>query len=104
MAGKDSTAPGYINRNCQINLGPTDPRRSGSDLNSYVYVMHCVKCGVNYGANALTSIIGNVLIASGVRPDYPWKAMKEIGGLILCRIALQISSAGKMNIRRNRRR
>ena len=51
MAGKGTTDPGYINRNCQINLGPTDPTRSGSDHNAYVYVLHCPKCGTNYGAN-----------------------------------------------------
>ena len=48
---KGSTDPGYVNRNCQINLGRTDPARQGSDHGQYVYVMHRPKCGTNYGAN-----------------------------------------------------
>ena len=31
MAGKGTTEPGYTNRNCQINVGPTDPLRNGTD-------------------------------------------------------------------------
>ena len=51
MASKGSTEPGYVNRNGQINLGRTNPRRRGSDHLQYVYVMHCPVCVYNYGAN-----------------------------------------------------
>ena len=51
MSGKGTAELGYINRNCQINLGPTDPVRRGTDHGQYLYVMHCPKCRENYGAN-----------------------------------------------------
>ena len=51
MAGKGWTDPGSVNRNDQMNLGPTNPLRRGSDHGQYVYVMHCPVCERNYGAN-----------------------------------------------------
>ena len=51
MTGKGWTEPGSVNRNGQINLGPTCPRRHGSDHGQYVYVIHCPDCKRNYGAN-----------------------------------------------------
>ena len=53
MARKDKgwTNPGSVNRNGQVNLGPTKPLRPGSDYGQYVYVMHCPECTCNYGAN-----------------------------------------------------
>ena len=51
MTGKGWTVPGRENRNGQINLGPTNPCRRGSDHRQYVYVMHCRTCKRNYGAN-----------------------------------------------------
>ena len=51
MANKGTTVRGYENRNGQVNLGRTDPVRSGSGSNQYVYVLHCPCCGRNYGSN-----------------------------------------------------
>ena len=51
MEGKGWTNPGSKNRNCQINLGRTNPPRRGSDHNNDVFVMHCPVCIRNYGAN-----------------------------------------------------
>lgn len=46
-----TTEPGYINRHGQINLGPTSPPCPGNDHNQIIYVMRCIECGTNYGAN-----------------------------------------------------
>ncbi len=51
MAGKGWTEAGRENRKGQINFGRTDPPRAGTDHGQFVYVMHCPKCDVNYGAN-----------------------------------------------------
>ena len=48
---KGTTRAGYINRNSQKNLGRTEPPRRGNDYGQYVYVMRCLKCASNYGAN-----------------------------------------------------
>ena len=52
MAGKGTTAPGFVNKNGQINLGPTNPPRCGTDYGSKVHVMHCPRCVSNYGVNS----------------------------------------------------
>ena len=51
MAGKGWPEFRGPNPKGQINLGPTDPPRLGSDLGQVVYVMHCPACDRNYGAN-----------------------------------------------------
>lgn len=48
---KGTTRVGYKNRNGQKNLGRTVPPRAGNDYGQYVYIMRCLKCGKNYGAN-----------------------------------------------------
>ncbi len=47
-----STRDGFENENSQVNLGRTDPPRLGSDFSAYVHVMHCLRCGMNYGSNS----------------------------------------------------
>lgn len=56
MSGNDekisslkSTEVGYINKNCQKNLGKTDMQ--GTDNNQYFYEMECLDCGHKYYAN-----------------------------------------------------
>lgn len=68
LAGKGTTNPGYINRNCQINLGRTDPAWWGSDHGQYINVMHCPKCRTNYGANGTDIFQRSAPIARRVRP------------------------------------
>jgi hypothetical protein len=46
---KMTTDPGYINRNGQTVLRRSDER--GNDHNQFVYVMRCMKCAHEYGAN-----------------------------------------------------
>jgi len=48
---KETTRVGYVNKNKQVNLGRTKPPRAGSDHGQYVYVIRCMKCRKNYGAN-----------------------------------------------------
>lgn len=52
VAGGYSTRDGFENENSQVNLGRTDPPRLGSDFSAYVHVMHCLRCGRNYGSNS----------------------------------------------------
>lgn len=47
-----STRDGFENENSQVNLGRTNPPRLGSDFSAYVHVMHCLRCGRNYGSNS----------------------------------------------------
>ena len=47
-----STQGGFENENSQVNLGRTNPPRLGSDFAAYVHVMHCFRCGMNYGSNS----------------------------------------------------
>lgn len=47
-----STRDGFENENSQVNLGRTNPPRLGSDFSAYVHVMHCLRCGMNYGSNS----------------------------------------------------
>lgn len=46
-----STVDGFQNKNNQVNLGRTDPPRPGTDHVQNVYVMRCLVCRRNYGAN-----------------------------------------------------
>jgi len=46
-----TTEPRFKNRNGQINLGRTDPARTGTDKFQFVYIMRCPICGKNYGSN-----------------------------------------------------
>ena len=45
------TTPGRVNRNGQMNLGLTEPERNGNDHGQRVYVMRCLDCELDYGAN-----------------------------------------------------
>ena len=51
MKPRPCAVPGFVNRNKQVNLGRTNPPRPGSDHVQVIYVMRCLKCGQNYGAN-----------------------------------------------------
>ena len=44
-----STAVGYVNKNNQKNLGPTD--KKGTDYGQILYNMYCEECGHEYYAN-----------------------------------------------------
>lgn len=46
-----TTIRGYENKHGQVNLGRTEPPRSGNDHLQFVYVIHCPRCVKNYGAN-----------------------------------------------------
>lgn len=46
-----TTFAGYVNRNEQKNLGRTEPKRAGTDHCQYVYILRCLKCRRDYGAN-----------------------------------------------------
>ena len=46
-----TTVPGYVNQNNQKNLGRTNPPRPGNDYAQSVYVLRCLNCQRNYGAN-----------------------------------------------------
>jgi hypothetical protein len=50
MKPKNTTAPGYKNRNGQIVVRRTD--LAGNDHGQYVYELRCSHCGHPYGANA----------------------------------------------------
>ena len=45
----ETTQTGYRNKNDQLVLGPTG--RPGSDHGQSIYVLHCGRCGHQYGAN-----------------------------------------------------
>lgn len=45
----ETTAIGYVNRNEQRVVRKTN--QQGTDHLQYVYVLHCEKCGAEYGAN-----------------------------------------------------
>jgi hypothetical protein len=49
MNETDSTTPGYINRNGQRVVRATG--LPGTDHNQKVYILHCERCGTEYGAN-----------------------------------------------------
>jgi hypothetical protein len=44
-----TTEPGYVNRNGQVVVRPTE--LAGTDFNQKVYVLRCTRCGNEYGAN-----------------------------------------------------
>ncbi len=46
---KNTTAPSYVNRNRQKNLGTRGV--SGNDHLQKAYELECLKCGHHYGAN-----------------------------------------------------
>ena len=46
-----STEIGFVNRNRQRNTGQPDPPREGTDHNQRVYILRCLKCEEEYGAN-----------------------------------------------------
>lgn len=46
---KKTTEPGYVNRNQQVVLTRTEQR--GSDHGQWVYMLRCLPCGNEYGAN-----------------------------------------------------
>ena len=46
---KKTTLRGYINRNSQLNLGPTG--KAGNHLNQKEYLVECLDCRHEYGAN-----------------------------------------------------
>ena len=49
--GYSTNRCGYVNKNDQANLGRTQPPRPGTDHGQVVYVMRCLDCRRNYGAN-----------------------------------------------------
>ena len=51
MSKRKTTAPGYRNKNGQVNLSRTEPPRRGTDYGQHIYILHCLGCGRNYGAN-----------------------------------------------------
>ena len=71
MADKGTTKKGYVNRNSQVNLGKTDPPRSGSGSLQYVYVVHCRCCVHNYGANGADIWLRKCPLCHGGRPGMP---------------------------------
>ena len=48
---KETTRPGYVNKNGQKNLERMEPPKSGNDHRQYIYIMECTKCGKKYGSN-----------------------------------------------------
>jgi len=46
---KQTTLRGYINRNEQLNLGPTG--KPGTHPNQHEYLVECLACRHEYGAN-----------------------------------------------------
>lgn len=49
MATKNTTAPGYINKNNQEVRRKTN--MPGNDHMQFIYVLKCKECGHEYGAN-----------------------------------------------------
>jgi hypothetical protein len=49
LTDRNTTAPGYRNRNGQVVIGPTG--LPGNDHNQRIYQLCCGSCGLNYGAN-----------------------------------------------------
>lgn len=49
MAARGTTQVGYQNRNDQVVLRKTE--LPGNDHNQLVYVLRCIPCGHEYGAN-----------------------------------------------------
>jgi PHP family Zn ribbon phosphoesterase len=45
----ETTRPGYKNRNDQLVVRATG--KSGTDFGQYIYVLRCLKCETEYGAN-----------------------------------------------------
>lgn len=45
----ETTTPGHENRNSQIVVHATG--LAGTDHGQYVYVLRCIKCEIEYGAN-----------------------------------------------------
>jgi hypothetical protein len=69
MKQSTTTSPGFTNRNGQRVLRATDLR--GTDHGQHVYVLHCVSCATEYGANGTDIFERLCPVCQGGRPGLP---------------------------------
>jgi hypothetical protein len=68
-ASKNTTQTGYVNKNGQRVIRPTNLQ--GTDHLQYVYALKCGKCGHEYGANGSDIWLRKCPKCQGGRPGLP---------------------------------